>query len=112
MSITMEQNESSRVVCLEGAVSIALAAELKAMLAEALEARQPLSIHLDQATGLDVCIVQLLAAVVREWKQVGVAFAFIGPLREEVSAALMDAGFEALPITLPVMRDAGVLSEV
>jgi hypothetical protein len=25
---------------------------------------------------------------------------------------LMDAGFEALPITLPVMRDAGVLSEV
>jgi anti-anti-sigma factor len=112
MPVTMERNESSDVVRLEGEVNIAFAAELKTMLTEALEVRQPVSIELHQATGIDVCIVQLLVAAVREWKQIGVRLELFGPLQDELSAAMMDAGFEELPVTHPAMQDAGVLSEV
>jgi anti-anti-sigma regulatory factor len=116
MSVTLEQKESSRAICLEGAINIAFAAEFKRLLIEALEGGQPLSIRLDQATGLDVCIVQLLVATVREWKQSGVGLALLGPLKNELSTEMMGAGFERLPVTLPgapqVHLDVGVTSEV
>jgi anti-anti-sigma regulatory factor len=108
MPVILEHNNTSRVINLEGSVNIACAAELKSLLMEALSERQPLIVHLEEATDLDVCIVQLLVAALRESKQVGMNCTLAGPLKEEISEAMMYAGFEAFPITL----DAVLLSEV
>ena len=116
MPVTVDQNESSCTVSFEGVVNIAFAAELKATLTEALDARQTLRIHFDQATVLDVCIVQLLLAANREWKHIEMDLTLVGPMQDELSAAMMDAGFEELLMMISdiplASQDVGLLSEV
>lgn len=101
MSITLEQTESLSVIHLEGAIDIASAAELKALLLKALggpgEVRVSLE-KLDQATGLDVTAVELLWAAGREAKKSGAAFSLVGQAPVEVSAALADAGLDLMQV--------------
>jgi len=101
VSITLEQTESLSVIHLEGAIDIASAAELKALLLKALggpgEVRVSLE-KLDQATGLDVTAVELLWAAGREAKKSGAAYSLVGQAPAEVSAALADAGLDLMQV--------------
>ena len=98
MGITLEQIEESSVIRLEGGIDIACAAELKTTLFDALTSGHPVRVALDGCADLDVTAVQLLWAAEREARALTVEFAFAGPLRDPVSAALKDAGFESFPV--------------
>ena len=100
MGITLEQRNESSVICLEGAIGIASAAELKTTLLDSLTSGNAVRVALDQCADLDVTAVQLLWAAVREAKTSGVAFALDGQVQEPVIAALKDAGFEAFLVTV------------
>lgn len=108
MPFTVKQNNSSSEIWLEGAMNIACAAELRTILVGALSAGLPLTICLGHLTDLDVCILQLLDATMREGKQLGLDCKLAGPLTVDVMASIADTGFEALPIT----PNVGVLREV
>jgi len=98
VGIAVEQREKLNLVCLDGAVDIASAAELKTSLIQALEPGHALSIALDRCTHLDVTAVQLLWAAERKAKALGVEFTLAGAVPEPVSATLREAGFENLTI--------------
>jgi anti-anti-sigma regulatory factor len=98
VGITFEHRDRSSVICLEGMIDIASAAELKTILLEALKSGKALCIALDHSTDLDVTAVQLLWAAEREARASGVEFSLAGPVPEPVSAALKDAGFDSFPV--------------
>ena len=93
MSVTLNQEEDSSLVRLEDEIDIAGAAEMKAVLIEALNCGKRVKVALDKVVGLDVTAVQLLWVAGREAKRVGVELEFAGPIPEAVSAALNGAGF-------------------
>jgi anti-anti-sigma factor len=94
VGISLEQSEESSTIRLEGAIDIALAGELKALLLEALHSGREVRLPLGGVTDLDVTAMQLLWAARREAKASGVGFAFEGQAQERVSAALAEAGLE------------------
>ena len=98
MGITFEQRDESRLICLEGVVDIASAAELKTILLDALESGKAVRVALNHSTDLDVTAVQLLWAAEREARATGVEFSLAGPVPQPLSAALKDAGFESFPV--------------
>lgn len=98
MGTSIEQRDESKVICLEGVIDIASAAELKAVLLEALKSGKRLSLLLDKCADLDVTAIQLLWAAEREARASSVGFTLAGELPEKVSAALKDAGFERFPV--------------
>jgi anti-anti-sigma regulatory factor len=98
MGIGLEQREESSVICLEGAIDIGSAAELKRVLLEALAPGNAVSVSLDPGADLDVTAIQLLWAAEREARALGVGFKLAGQVPEPVSATLKDAGFESFPI--------------
>lgn len=99
MGITLEQREESSVVCLEGTIDIACAAELRTVLLDALQLGHAIRVAAGQVTGLDMTSIQLLWAAQREATARGVGFALAGQMPESASAALRDAGFDAFPTT-------------
>jgi len=76
-----------------------VAAELKAMLVVLLPSGDEVRLYLDQATELDVCILQLLWCADRQWRQAGKSLTLLGPLMDEVSAAIAGAGIEQLRVS-------------
>ena len=94
MSVALTHREDSSLVHLEGAIDIADAAPLKAVLLQALKRGNAIEVALDSATSLDVTAIQLLWAAQREAQRAAVACAFAGPVPEAVSAALADAGLK------------------
>lgn len=94
MGISLEQSEVASTIRLEGAIDIASASQLKALLLRALEAGRLVRVPLEGATDLDVTAVQLLCAASHEAKTRGVRFEFDGQPLEQVSAALAHAGLE------------------
>ncbi len=100
MGVKFEQREEANVVCLEGVIDIASAAELKTALLEALKSGKRLSISLDRCADMDVTAIQLLWAAGCEARVSGVGFALSGRVPEAVSATLKDAGFEAFQVTV------------
>jgi anti-anti-sigma regulatory factor len=100
LGINVEQRNESNVICLEGVIDIASAAELKTLLLDALKSGSGLSVSLDRCTDLDVTAIQLLWAAEREARASSVGFALAGQVPETVSAALKDAGFEAFHVTV------------
>lgn len=107
MTVTTEQNGPLREISVVGSVNIACAAELKTTLIEALSAGQSLKIHLENVAELDVCILQLLVAATRAWRQNGLDCMLMGPIKGELAASIADAGFEPFTVTC----DAVLLSE-
>jgi anti-anti-sigma regulatory factor len=100
VGIILEQREESSVICLEGVIDIAYAAELKTILLDALTSGHAVRVSLDRCADLDVTAVQLLWAAAREAKSLGVGFTLAGQLPEPVSTTLKDAGFERFPVPL------------
>jgi anti-anti-sigma regulatory factor len=86
------------MIRLEGVIDIASAAELKAVLVDALKPGKRVRMALDANADLDVTSIQLLWAAKRETRASGVEFALEGPAPEPVIAAIRDAGFEAFPV--------------
>jgi anti-anti-sigma factor len=102
VGIALEQRDESSLVRLEGSIDIACAADLKALLVEALTSAKDVQVSLAGATYLDVTAVELLWAAAREARGKTVKFAFADEVPESVSGALLDAGFEKFPV--PVSR--------
>lgn len=102
MGIVLSQTDDSCMVGLDGAIDIASAAELKAVLIEALETGKEIRISAAQATDLDIMAFQLLWAAKREAARVGVGFAMAERLPESVRNSLAVMGLD----------DPGILGEL
>lgn len=98
MPIVLDQNELQYVICLEGEIDIASAAELKKLLLEALASGKELRVDLARATELDVTALQLFWAAGREASAAGVGFNLAGEVPAAITSTLGDAGFEQFPI--------------
>jgi anti-anti-sigma regulatory factor len=98
VSIALEQNTDSSLIRLDGEIGIALAADLKQLLLEALGSGSAVRVSLEGATGLDVTAVQLLWAAEREARRAGADFALTGAAPEPVLAALGNAGLFEFPV--------------
>ena len=105
MAVTLEQSEALNEIRLEGVIDISCAAELKALLLQALESGKTVRVSVEEAVDLDVTAFQLLWAAEREARGLGVEFAFAGRVAEHFSAELAHAGFESFP-SLLWMRSA------
>jgi anti-anti-sigma factor len=99
MPVTLEQKKTQSVIGLEGAIDIACAAELKQLLQQALARKKAVRVAVAHASDLDVTAVQLLWAAGREAKGLGVEFALVGTMPEEISGALADAGFDPFSVS-------------
>lgn len=100
MPVILEQSEAQNLIRLEGAVDISCAAELKTLMLQALQSDKEVRISLENATDLDVTAMQLLWAAGREARVSGVGLTLTGPVPEQISAAIADAGLESLSIPL------------
>ncbi len=98
LGIALKQGKESSAIRLEGVIDIASAAELKAVLLDALKRGKPVTIALDSSAGLDVTAIQLLWAAQREATVSGVGFTLAGPVPARVSATLKEAGFDSFPV--------------
>ena len=94
MPVTLKQSEELSSLCLEGAIDIASAVELKTLLQQALASGKSVQVSFEEATDLDVTTVQLLWAAGRQAKGSGTAFTYAEPVPEEIARALVDAGLE------------------
>ncbi|HEX4068420.1 MAG TPA: STAS domain-containing protein [Acidobacteriaceae bacterium] len=111
MSVRFDRSEAPGTIRLEGDVDIGCAAELKALLEEALAARDGMQnrarIAVAAATGMDVTAVQLLWAAEREARAAGVVLELEGPVPEVLRTTLREAGFERFPFAPNAQDDAG-----
>lgn len=92
MSIALSQDGGGCRMELAGALDISCAADLKALLVQALETGQEISISLAETTELDVTAVQLFWAAARDAEQRRIGFAVTRP--PELCRKLVDAGLE------------------
>ena len=98
MPVTLDQGEGRCIIRLDGEINIGSAAELKKLLLQALACGGELRLDLEHATELDVTAWQLLWAAEREARGCGSGFTLSGPVPGEISAAVVDAGFETFPV--------------
>src|ERR1035438_10706759 len=98
MPITLDQSEALSSIRLEGEVDITSAAELKKLLLQALASGKEVQLDLESAEELDVTALQLLRAAEREARGSKLRNTIAGRLPEEISATLLDAGFEKFPV--------------
>jgi anti-anti-sigma regulatory factor len=98
MQATLEQSAGVCRVRLQGDLSIASAAELKASLLGALASATELQVDLAEATALDITAMQLLWAANEEARRSGHAFTLAGNIPEEMLLGFREAGFENIPI--------------
>ncbi len=97
MGMVFEETETGNLLRLDGALDIAGAAELKALLIRALAAGRAVRVSLAAVTYLDVTAVQLLWAAEQKARQAGMEFGLAAEAPAAISAALAEAGFAALP---------------
>ena len=81
---------------LNGEQGIAVAAELKTRLIEALGSGGPLCLRFDEETELDVTSLQLLYAAQQEAARRAVAFMLAAPIPERAQAVIDAAGMTSL----------------
>jgi len=92
VTITFEERESTSLICLEGAVDIASAAEMKSVLLNALTSQKEIRLTLQCATELDITALQMLYSAERDASKTGVPLALEGSVPGEISVAMTDAG--------------------
>ena len=102
MPLTLKQRDESSLLCLEGTVDIACAAELKALLIEGLSGAKPVRVSIEKAASLDVTAVQLLWAAARESRAAGVELTLDGPVPAPVLAGLGSVGLREFPVALGI----------
>jgi anti-anti-sigma regulatory factor len=98
VSIALSQTEDASLIRLEGAIDIGSAAELKAVLLDAVRAGKRIGVSLAQAGDIDVTAVQLLWAAKREAEQNSVAFELEGQPAGHAQSLLSDAGLDMLGV--------------
>ena len=96
MGVTMSQTEETTAIRLDGAIDIAVAAELKASLLEALKLGRQICISTEAATDLDVAAFQLLWAAGREARRAGLKFTVMEKWSEPVRSSLECMGLAGL----------------
>ena len=94
MGISLDKSGTGVVISLAGVIDIACAAELKALLLDALTSGMDVLISLDDATDLDVTAFQLLWAAERQARQSALEFRVSGQVPNAISIALAQAGFQ------------------
>lgn len=99
MPIETQQNKQLHTIRLEGMVDIASAAQLKAVLLEAIADGGALRLSLESVTCLDVTAVQLLWAANQAARTAGVAIDLDGPLPDSLAQQLAAAGFSGFPLS-------------
>lgn len=99
VGITLEINEASSLIELEGTIDIGEAAQLKTVLRDALQANKPISLSFDRVRYLDVTAVQLLCAAERKAKASALKFSSLGAMPEPVAVALKETGFDLFPVS-------------
>jgi anti-anti-sigma regulatory factor len=92
MPATVEAREDSSLVCLEGAIDIASAAEVKSVLLSALALNKEIRLTMESATELDITALQALYAAERDAAKAGILITLEGSVPEEISVAMNDAG--------------------
>jgi anti-anti-sigma regulatory factor len=100
LGIALKQRKESSAIRLDGLIDIASAAELKAILLDALKRGKAVRVALQTNVDLDVTAVQLLWAAEREARASGVGFALASPVPEPILSVLKEAGFEKFPIPI------------
>jgi anti-anti-sigma regulatory factor len=95
MGISLDKSGAGVSIVLANTIDIACAAELKALLLEALNSGAEVRISLGDAIDLDVTAIQLLWAAEREAQHSGVGFRLSARGSEPVFAGLAEAGFQS-----------------
>ncbi len=92
MAIEPNANETGDLLTIEGAMTVQRAAELKALLADALARSDRLTIGLGGVTEVDLCGLQLLCSVQRTAAQSRKRVALAGPVPDAFALAAAEAG--------------------
>ena len=92
MSIALSQTDEATMIDLKGAIDIACASELKAVLLEACGKGKRIVVKLRDASDLDVTGYQLLWAARREAQRAGFAFELAGQLPARIRGSLAETG--------------------
>lgn len=92
MPVTLEENDSSCILHLQGEMAISTALELKEDLLHALASQKSLYLKLAEVSEIDVTIMQLLWAATSEASRAGSPISVEGPVSEQIKAALNIAG--------------------
>jgi anti-anti-sigma regulatory factor len=108
MGVSLDKCDAGVLIALASTIDIACAAELKALLLEALNSSTEVRISLDDATGLDVTAFQLLWAAERQARISGIGFRLSGQIPEPVSIQLAEAGFQSFSAWVHAEECAGV----
>ena len=98
MAFSLEHRENAGVIRIDGPADIAIAADLKQVLLDALTGSKAVEISLDSCIEIDVTAVQLLWAAEREARSLNIGFTLEGNLPDSIGTALKDAGFEKFPV--------------
>ena len=93
MGVTLKTTDGTGSICLEGAIDIGCAAELKDLLVEGLRGAGGLRVSMSGVRTMDATAVQLLWAAEREARGAGMEWAIEGQLPEPVRAEFVQAGF-------------------
>ena len=92
MAIGSEGQESREVLTISGAVTVQRAAELKAVLVDALARAGRVAIDLSGVTEVDLCGLQLLCSARRTAARSGKRFGLAGRTPDAVRRAAAEAG--------------------
>jgi anti-anti-sigma factor len=92
VGIALIQDGNRNLLRLEGEINIAVAAELKASLLEAMRSGREICVSLGSASALDVTAFQLLWAAQREVRRAGLQFALTGSESIQHSLECMGLG--------------------
>lgn len=96
MGIASSQSGDLSLIQLDGEIDIAIAAELRASLLEALKSGREISVSLDAVTALDLTAFQLLWSAQREATQNGLKFTLTRELSEPIQSSLKSIGLDGL----------------
>jgi len=91
LPVSVEKDETRRLIRLEGAIGMKEATELKSLLVEGLASGQKLHLDLQRVEEIDVTFMQLLQATLREADRAGKGVAM--RMSEAAEIALRDSGF-------------------
>lgn len=95
MGIALNPENDASVLRLDGVIDVAVAAELKASLLEAIAAGKAIRVSVDEAAELDVAAFQLLWTAGRQATQAGIGFLVTGQMTEAARETLIAMGLDA-----------------
>ena len=91
MPVSVEQDDTSFRIRLEGEIGVTEAAELKRLLLEGFASRRKVQLDLDHVEEIGVTVMQLLQAAFNQRDRMGGGI--VTRMSEKVQIALREAGF-------------------